>query len=175
MRIFIVLLLAVQFLQSCKSQNYLVNELEVKDIKINTIIDSVYNSELIYSKIYEDEFLLLRIEGETKDKYSVRLAFLSKSSYSLILKYREKDKLIGYLNQLSIPIIVYGDNTFEYFSKTKRAMKFDFMKPEKKEKIKYINNIPPPPCIFDPQVWYYSIEKDTIKLEHVGLRTTILE
>jgi len=174
MRILILIMLAAQLLQSCKSHNHLVNQLYVCDEKINTIIDSVFKTEKEYRILNENNYGILRIKGKNPEKYTVRLSILSKSTYSRIIRNLKKDVLIGYVEYLDIPVIIYGEDSFGYFRKTKRVKKFSFMKLNNK-RIKNKYGIPPPPHIFDPQVWYYSIDKDTIILKHHGVRTTIVE
>ncbi len=130
-----------------------VDILELKYSQTNDLLSDIFSVNKDFYD-WERAVFFINVEKDT----GAKIAVLYKQNFSWILSGKE-DKLYGYFEFNGYPVLVYGDSASHFFSKTNKSKSIPWLKQYKKPKNRKTDP-PPPPSIFEPEVWLYKFETE---------------
>ncbi|MDB5257335.1 MAG: Uncharacterized protein JWM14_2030 [Chitinophagaceae bacterium] len=157
---------SISLCYSCVSaKNNPVKLIESKYPQIFEILDKIYRSN---EKQYDwDKTVFVLNINKVNDDINLRITVVYKQDFRGSLRDR-KDKVYGYFEFNKYPVLVFGDGASDLFSKTDKAMEFDWFRQLPPQKKASDNEIQEPPGIFEPEVWLYKFKNGKFEFSKKG-------
>lgn len=147
--IFLSIHISNQTNEEMKVSKLFVNNSDIKQVLLNNTYEA---NQSLYS--LDKSVMVLRVsEFFEKEKYEFRTAMVYKSDFNWYLE-DTSDSLFGFFNYQDLIVLVFGDASKHFFTKTGYSKEIEFLH-NRSEQNQIPEEIEKPPMIFEPEVWVY--------------------
>jgi len=160
--LFSLFLISLYVFSNCATEPENIRELKITNTDIYTLLDTFLLEELEY--INKDLEVLIITFKKDSNECQFRLTHISRNSLNTLF-YEHRKLFLGYFQYKSFPVFVFGPPKNDFFRLGNRNQNFEYLK--KKEELES-SEIPPPPSLFEPIVYFYRYKDATISFEKAG-------
>jgi len=160
---FVLLITGVSMSSGGIYGNTPINNLKVNYQQMDSILLQLCREYNIDKK---NDAIIVEVKKKTNGN-EIRITFDSKNNFLWIMRDK-KEEILGYYFFNEIPVLVFGDVS-DIFNETKTYQEFKWLKPLLNPKSPKPEEIPLPPVIYEPEVWFYKVQDGKFKFQYRGI------
>lgn len=174
MKIILIVLFSLLTINLCyacdstKMNNVILINLE--DSQVANIISDVYSQTT--NQYNRNKYVFVIRISKTDDNSEMRISIIHKQHFGWILRDK-KIKIYGYFEFEGYPVLVFGDSVDDFFSKTDKYVKFDWLKSLPPLQKLEEGEIPEPSPRFKSDVWIYKYIESEFIFDKKGFYTIL--